>query len=89
MFKAPDAVGLTPTWDFDDLRMFPWHDLARRSAAICFAVMFVTAITMLLNTTGIEFVTRREADLQRELKTLGRRQSGRRGARRLCQLHVA
>ena len=33
--------------------------------------MFVTAITMLLNTTGIEFVTRREADLQRELKTLG------------------
>jgi SulP family sulfate permease len=33
--------------------------------------MFVTAITMLLNTTGIEFVTRREADLQRELTTLG------------------
>ena len=26
---------------------------------------------MLLNTTGIEFVTRREADLQRDLKTLG------------------
>ena len=33
--------------------------------------MFVTAITMLLNTTGIELVTRREADLGRELKTLG------------------
>jgi SulP family sulfate permease len=33
--------------------------------------MFVTAITMLLNTTGIEFATRREADLQRDLKTLG------------------
>ncbi len=33
--------------------------------------MFVTAITMLLNTTGIELVTRREANLQRELTTLG------------------
>jgi SulP family sulfate permease len=36
-----------------------------------FAVMFVTAITMLLNTTGIELATRREAELGRELKTLG------------------
>ena len=33
--------------------------------------MPVTAITMLLNTTGIELVTRREANLQRELTTLG------------------
>jgi sulfate permease, SulP family len=33
--------------------------------------MFVTAISTLLNTTGIEFVTKREADLQRELKTIG------------------
>ena len=33
--------------------------------------MFVTAVTMLLNTAGIEFVTRREADLERELTTLG------------------
>jgi SulP family sulfate permease len=33
--------------------------------------MFVTVISTLLNTTGIEFVTRREADLERELKTVG------------------
>ena len=33
--------------------------------------MFVTAITMLLNTAGIELATRREANLSRELKTLG------------------
>ena len=33
--------------------------------------MFVTAISMLLNTTGIEVATRREADLDRDLNTLG------------------
>jgi len=56
--------------DFDDLRNFPWRLLPALSADI-FAVMFVTAITMLLNTAGIELVTRREANLQRELTTLG------------------
>ena len=25
--KAPAAVGLTPTWDFDDLSQFPWQVL--------------------------------------------------------------
>ena len=70
MFKAPAAVGLTRTWDLSDLRMFPWRALPALSGDIL-AVMFVTAITMLLNTTGIEFITRREADLQRELTTLG------------------
>jgi sulfate permease, SulP family len=69
-FKAPTAVGLAPTWDFNDVRNFPWQ-LTPSLAADIFAVMFVTAITMLLNTTGIELVTRREADLQRELTTLG------------------
>lgn len=69
-FKAPQAVGLAPTWDFGDVRNFPWRILPGLSADI-FAVMFVTAVTMLLNTTGIELVARREADLGRELKTLG------------------
>jgi sulfate permease, SulP family len=69
-FKAPQAVGLAPTWDFADVRNFPWRVLPGLSADI-FAIMFVTAITVLLNTTGIELVTRREADLGRELKTLG------------------
>jgi sulfate permease, SulP family len=70
MFKAPAAGGLTWTWDLNDLRMFPWRALSAHVGDLL-AVMFVTAITMLLNTTGIEFVTRREADLQRDLKTLG------------------
>jgi SulP family sulfate permease len=69
-FKAPAAVGLAPTWDFGDVQNFSWRILPGLSGDI-FAVMFVTAITMLLNTTGIELATRREADLGRELKTLG------------------
>ncbi len=70
LFKAPATVGLTPTWDLGDVRMFPWHVLPRLSGDL-FAVMFVTAISTLLNTTGLEFLTKREADLQRELKTIG------------------
>ena len=70
MFKAPAAGGLTWTWDLNDLRIFPWRALSGHVGDLL-AVMFVTAITMLLNTTGIEFVTRRKADLQRDLKTLG------------------
>src|SRR6476620_2200041 len=38
-FRAPQAVGLAPTWDFGDLRSFPWRILPGLSADI-FAVMF-------------------------------------------------
>jgi SulP family sulfate permease len=69
-FKAPAAVGLTPTWDRNDLSLFPWKVLPSLSGDL-FAVMFVTAISTLLNTTGLEFLTKREADLQRDLKTIG------------------
>jgi SulP family sulfate permease len=65
LFKAPAAVGLTPTWDFNDVRMFPWHVVPALSGDL-FAVMYVTAISTLLNTTGLEFLTKREANLQRE-----------------------
>lgn len=70
MFRAPEAVGLARTWDLNDLHLFPWRVLPALAGDLL-AVMFVTAITMLLNTTGIEFLTKREADLQRDLKTLG------------------
>jgi SulP family sulfate permease len=70
LFKAPAAVGLTPTWDLNDVRMFPWNVLPALAGDL-FAVMFVTAVSTLLNTTGLEFLTKREADLQRELKTIG------------------
>lgn len=70
LFKAPAAIGLTPTWEFADLRTFPWKDIPALGGDL-FAVMFVTAVSTLLNTTGIEFATKREADLKRELTTVG------------------
>jgi SulP family sulfate permease len=70
MFEPPGAVGLTLPWTSDALQAFPWAMLPALAGDVL-AVMFVTAISMLLNTTGIEFITRREANLGRELKTLG------------------
>jgi SulP family sulfate permease len=70
LFEAPAEVGFTLTWDLNDLRNFPWHIVPSLSGDLL-AVVFVTATSTLLNTTGIEFATRREADLQRELKALG------------------
>jgi SulP family sulfate permease len=70
LFKAPPALGLTPTWDLTDLKAFPWHVLPPLAGDI-FAVMFVTAISSLLNTNGLEIVTKREANLERDLTTIG------------------
>jgi sulfate permease, SulP family len=69
MFAAPQGGYVFP-WNGAALHDFPWR-LLPSLAGDLLAVMFVTAITVLLNTTGIEFVTRREADLERELTTLG------------------
>jgi SulP family sulfate permease len=62
LFHARAAVGLAETWDLRDLRMFRWNIIPALSGDLL-AVMFVRAITMLLNTTGIECLTKREADL--------------------------
>ena len=53
------------------------------------AIMFVTVSTLLLNTTGIELATRSEANIERDLKVLGRCQYRNGRARRICQLYVA
>jgi SulP family sulfate permease len=70
MFSPPGDVTLTLDWDRDDLRLFPWRVLPSLLGDLA-ATVFVTTITMLLNTNGIEFVVRREANLQRELKAIG------------------
>jgi len=70
MFSSSAVAGVSLAWDLQDLRMFPWQVIPALSGDLL-AMVFVTAITMLLNTNGIEFVVRREADLQRELKTIG------------------
>ena len=69
-FRPQAAVTLMIPWTSDKLAMFPWNALPSLSGDLL-AVMFVTTISMLLNTTGIEFVTRREADLDHDLNTLG------------------
>ena len=49
---------------------FPWSALPELAADL-FAIMFVTTISLLLNITGIELATKREANLDRELNVLG------------------
>src|SRR5262249_23474853 len=57
-------------WQPADLRAFPWAALPWLAGDLV-AVMFVTTISVLLNTTGVEIATRREADIDRELRALG------------------
>jgi sulfate permease, SulP family len=70
LFAPQAAVGLVLPWRPDHLAHFPWRSLPALSGELL-AVMFVTAISMLLNTAGIELVTRRESDLERDLNSLG------------------
>jgi SulP family sulfate permease len=69
-FASRAASALTLPWHIDDFRHFPWQLIPSYSGEL-FAVVFVTTISMLLNLTGIELATEREADLDRELNTLG------------------
>lgn len=69
MFDAPDAAAFEPPWALD-LSLFPWAALPALAADLL-AVMFVGALSVLLNLTSVELRTRQEADLDRELKVLG------------------
>jgi sulfate permease, SulP family len=51
MFGPQLNVVLAPPWHGDDLRRFPWEMLPSLSGDIL-SVVFVVAITLLLNTTG-------------------------------------
>src|SRR6185295_15953146 len=66
-----DVQGSNRGWARADMGLWRRPTIPMAHLAEPVAVMFVTAITMLLNTTGIELATRREAQLGRELKTLG------------------
>lgn len=69
-FSRQSAVGFKSPWSFDSLAQFPWKALPSLAGDL-FAVMFVTTISALLNTAGIELATKREANLNRELNALG------------------
>src|SRR5262249_10479778 len=70
LFKPETAVALKLPWNLQELSRFPWQALPSVAGEII-AMMFVTVISVLLNTTGIELETRHEADLERELKAVG------------------
>jgi SulP family sulfate permease len=70
MFQARSGADLISPWQPDVLQGFSWS-LLPTLAGDLLAVMFVTVINFLLNTTGIEIATRREANIDRDLKVLG------------------
>ena len=70
MFAPQSGASLASPWHGDELRRFPWEALPALSGDIL-SVVFVAAIAILLNTTGIEIAAQREADLDRELKSHG------------------
>ena len=70
MFRPQPAANLALPWKAGMLSSFPWGLLPSLAGDIV-AVMFVTVITLLLNTTGIEIATRKEANVERDLRSLG------------------
>jgi len=69
-FRPQEATSFVSPWQPTDLHTFPWTALPWLAGDLV-AVMFVTTISLLLNTTGVEIATRREADIDRELRALG------------------
>jgi SulP family sulfate permease len=70
MFRPQPLAGLISPWHADALRNFSWTEIPALAGDVL-AVMFVTIINFLLNTTGIEISTRTEANIDRDLKVLG------------------
>ncbi len=70
MFRPQPMAGLISPWQPGALRGFSWTALPALAGDLL-AVMFVTIITLVLNTSGIEIATRTEANIERDLKVLG------------------
>jgi sulfate permease, SulP family len=70
MFKPQSTANLISPWQPGTLQSFSWTQ-APALAGDVLAVMFVTIINFLLNTTGIELSTRTDANIDRDLKVLG------------------
>ena len=70
MFRPQPMAGLISPWQPGALRGFSWTALPALAGDLL-AVMFVTVINFLLNTTAIEIASRTEANIERDLKVLG------------------
>lgn len=68
-FTSPPKASLTLPWAFLDAG-YPWQALPGMAGNFV-AVIFVTAVSTLFNTSGIEVAAHREADIERELNVTG------------------
>lgn len=69
-FRPPPAAHLTLPWTLTNLRNYPWTAIPSLAGNLV-AFVFVSAISTLFNTTGLEVATHREANLERELNVTG------------------
>jgi sulfate permease, SulP family len=69
-FPSPPKATLTLPWTLLGHVDYPWRALPGVVGNLL-AVVFVTAISTLFNTTGLEVETRRQVDLDRELRVTG------------------
>ena len=70
LFHLGAGVPFSLPWNPDALAHFPWRALPPLTGDLL-AVIFVTTISTLLGTTGIELATHHEANLNRELNAMG------------------
>ena len=70
LFRLHSTMAFSLPWTYDALAHFPWGALPQLTGDLL-AVMFVTTISALLSTTGIELATHHEANLNRELNAMG------------------
>jgi SulP family sulfate permease len=70
LFGLHATLSFSLPWSYTALANFPWHALPALTGDLL-AVMFVTTISALLSTTGIELATHHEANLNRELNAMG------------------
>ncbi|KZD25598.1 SLC26A/SulP transporter family protein [Tardiphaga robiniae] len=68
-FASPPKASLTLPWAFFS-GGYPWQALPGLIGNFI-AVIFVTAVSTLFNTTGLEVAAHREADIERELNATG------------------
>ena len=70
LFAQQPTASLMLPWHPSLFAAFPWSSLKWLSGDLV-AVIFVTVVSLLLNTAGVEIASRREADIESELKALG------------------
>jgi SulP family sulfate permease len=69
-FQPPPPSSFMLPWSWNELARYPWSAVPDLLGNLI-AVIFVTAMSTLFNTTGIEVAIHREANLERELNVTG------------------